>query len=122
MRITVLAFTLILTGCYDVVDVPGDAGPDVEAPRNDLNTPGGLCCQITNNFHDEPFWNNGFYRCVHPGDKADPFNPPYICNVTFDGECDVDGGPACLTCFDPDCVVGMRCRDVNGTGTVIPCR
>lgn len=123
MRIAALVCALVLTGCYDIVDVSGiDAGSDAPAPRNQTNTEGGLCCQITHNFHDEPFWNDRRYRCLGPDEPAEPFNPPFVCNVTFEGECGGDTGLTCLTCFDPACVVGSRCRDVNGTGTVLPCR
>lgn len=113
-----------LGGCYYSPDapIPDGGSSDAATPRNDDNTDGGLCCQITNNFTDEPFWNYGFYTCMHPGEPLKPFNPPWICNVTFDGQCDGDSGVQCMTCFEPSCVVGLRCRDVNGTGTVIPCK
>ena len=124
MRIAALSCAPVLTGCSGPV-APPDPSPDSgipTPPRNQDNTEGGLCCQITYNFHDEPFWNDRRYRCLGPDEPAEPFNPPFVCNVTFEGECGGDTGLTCRTCFDPDCVVGSRCRDVNGTGTVLPCR
>ncbi len=112
------------SGNYDPIIEQSCDDAGVEAappPRNEANTDGGICCQITNNFQNDPIWNNGFYTCVLPDAALQPFNPPWICNVTFDGQCGGDSGLDCLTCFDPTCVVGMRCLDVNGTGTVIPC-
>jgi len=123
MIVSVLAI-VCMSGCSGNIDTNlfSDASSDVAVPRNDDNTDGGLCCQITNNFQDIPIWNYGFYTCMHTGEPLKAFNPPWICNVTFDGFCGEDSGVECMNCFDPSCVVGLRCRDVNGTGTVIPCK
>ena len=123
----ILLVCVCLAGCSDNAEPSSsssssDAGSDAAPPRNDENTDGGLCCQITNNFQDIPIWNYGFYTCMHTGEPLKAFNPPWICNVTFDGFCGEDSGVECMNCFDPSCVVGLRCRDVNGTGTVIPCK
>lgn len=116
--------SLVLVGCSaDATQTCDyDGGAETSPPRNEDNTDGGLCCFITNNQDPSSMWAYGFYTCRLPGDPLDPNNPPWICNVTFDGQCGGDSGLDCLTCFDPTCVVGMRCLDVNGTGSVIPCQ
>lgn len=121
MKLLGLLLPVLFVACYleDTQPCP-DSSTDATARNND-NTPGGLCCQITNNFVDDPFWNSGFYTCVLQDAPRDPFNPPWICGTTYEGTCG-DDGPPCLTCYEPTCVVGMRCRGVNGTGTVIPCK
>lgn len=121
MRYTFLVL-VGLVGCYDIVDHRTDCDNDAGLPRNQDNTDGGICCQITHRYPNGPDWMSGFYRCVEPGDPPDPFNPPWICNSTFEGQCGGDTGLECLTCVDTTCVVGMRCRDVDGTGTVVPCK
>ena len=98
-----LILFLLLVGCSS-----STVTADAEAPRNQDNTDGGLCCSVTYKYPNGPDWMSGFYYCVTPDSPANPFNPPWICNSTFEGECGDGTGHECLTCFDPKCVVGRR--------------
>lgn len=121
---SIVLASVILAGCSDATSSPvvvTDAGTEA-TPQNNDNTDGGLCCSITHKFPNGPDWMSGFYYCVTPNTPLNPFNPPWICNSTLEGQCGGDTGLECLTCFDPKCVVGMTCRDVDGTGTVTPCK
>jgi hypothetical protein len=83
-----------------------DAGGDVpaEAPTSD----GGLCCQVTHDFTDDPYWQDCRFACM-PADAASP-DLPWVCNL---------GSPT--TCQDPACLSGSTCQAFNGTGIVLPC-
>lgn len=121
---SIVLASVILAGCSDATSSPvvvADAGTEA-TPQNNDNTDGGLCCSITHKFPNGPDWMSGFYYCVTPSKPLNPFNPPWICNSNIDGQCGDGTGLECLTCFDPKCVVGMTCRDADGTGTVIPCK
>ncbi len=79
-----------------------------------------LCCKITKNDTDSWLWNNRTYTCVQPDAQLDPFNPPWLCNVSEAGECGSGSTYECHTCFE-SCVAGMNCLGVNGTGIVVTC-
>lgn len=80
-----------------------------------------LCCKITKNDTDSSLWNNRTYTCVKRDAQLDPFNPPWLCNVSQSGECGAGSSYECHTCFE-GCVEGMNCLGVNGTGIVVNCQ
>ena len=83
--------------------------------------PSGLCCQIQDNFVDSSVWNNGRYDCPSDDAGLDPSNPGWVCNVNSIGQCGNGTGFACYSCDQQQCIVGMNCLAINGTGTVLPC-
>lgn len=103
---------------------PNDLGPgpqDASVEVGVHNPDSGLCCQITNNFTNDPYWHSGRYDCLPPDAALQPFDPPWVCQVNEAGMCGGNTGLTCLSCDQPACVVGLSCLGVNGTGIVLPC-
>ena len=121
---------LVLVGCgsnYGDISSPppNDLGPgpsavdasaDVSSDALTYPYMGSKCCQVTADFTDDPYWQNGLYQCDSPR------SVPWVCNVNSAGMCGGSTGLTCLTCDDFLCVIGSSCLGFNGTGTVTDCQ
>jgi hypothetical protein len=113
---------IFLMGCGSGAESFEGTVPDAGVETGTHTPPSGLCCQITNNETDSAIWNSGRYSCLPDDAALQPFDPPWICNVSpKTGDCAQDSGYECLTCDQTACVTGMSCLGVNGTGIVLPC-
>lgn len=102
---------------------PNDLGaPDSGAEAGVHNPPSGLCCQLTGvEETDSALWYGKRYDCPADDAAVNAYNPGWVCNVNANGMCGGSTGIPCYSCDQTECVTGMSCLAINGTGLVIAC-
>jgi hypothetical protein len=126
MKLIGILPVIFLVGCSSNSDsVPEKLDNSISDAGGDVGThspPSGICCQITHNETDSVLWNNRRYPCLPDDAGLDPFDPPWVCNVSpVSGDCAPDSTYECLSCDQTACVTGMYCVGANGTGVVVAC-
>jgi hypothetical protein len=131
MKLSLIA-VLLCVGCGDSYGSlsnppPNDLGPGPSDASTDVQDAhpylGPKCCQVTADFTDDPYWQNGLYQC--DSDAAVTVggpSVPWVCNVNSAGMCGGNTGLTCLACDDSLCVIGSACLGFNGTGIVTDCQ